>query len=125
MGEELVQSVLELSLHFKESCPIGLEDLRECLIFAFLFDELGDQVGEVDGSADVLFDLLDLLLIEDVVQTIYLGGSVIAIKLDSWESEFTLFHVVVDLLVEVLAHVCLKDDWEMIAVPVAIAARLQ
>ena len=124
MGKELVQSVLELSLHFKESCPIGLEDLRECLIFAFLFDELGHQVGEVDGSADVLFDLLDLLLIEDVVQTVYLGGRVVAIELDSWEGKFTLFHVVVDLLVKVLAHVCLKDDREVVSVPVAIAARL-
>ena len=124
MGEELVQPVLELSLHFKESCPIGLEDLGECLIFASLFDELGDQVGEVDGSADVLFNLLDLLLIEDVVQTVYLGGRVVAIELDSWEGKFTLFHVVVDLLVKVLAHVCLKDDREVVSVPVAIAARL-
>ena len=124
MGEELVQSVLELSLHFEESCPIGLEDLGERLIFASLFDELGDQVGEVNGFADVLFDLLDLLLVEDVVQTVYLGGRVVAIKFDSWEGKFTLLHVVVDLLVKVLAHVCLKDDREVVPVPVAIAARL-
>ena len=81
-------------------------------------------MGEVDGSADVLLDLLDLLLIEDVVQTVYLGGRVVAIKLDSWESKFILLHVVVDLLIKVLAHVCLKDDREVIAVPVAIATRL-
>ena len=74
-------------------------------------------MGEVDRFAYLAFDFLDLLLVEYMVEIRQFCGLVVASELNCWESKFTLFHVVVDLLVEVLAHVCFKDHRKVIAEP--------
>ena len=99
-----------------------MEDLRKCLVFAFLFYKLGDQVGEVDRFSDLFFDSLNLFLVKYVAQIRYFGRRIVARELNRWESKFSLLHVVVDLLVKVLAHVCLKDDRKVITEPLTIAA---
>jgi hypothetical protein len=82
-------------------------------------------VGEVDRPASNILNLFDLVFVENVVQGGRLGGRFISVELDRWESELWLLHVVVNLLVEVLAHVGLKNHWEVVSVPVSLAASLQ
>lgn len=70
-------------------------------------------------------DLLQLVLVEDVAEVSQLGRRLVPFKLQCWESELTLLHIVVDLLVEILTHVCLKDDWEVVSEPFSVAASVE
>lgn len=59
-----------------------------------------------------------------MVQFSYLSRLIITFELYCWESELTLLHIVVDLLIEIVAHICLEDDREMISEPYSVAARV-
>lgn len=79
---------------------------------------------EVNGAAALRFYRLEVLLVEDVGDFCHFSGGVIASELNGRESDLRLLHIIVNLLVEILRHVCLDDNREVIAVPFTRAARL-
>ena len=79
----------------------------------------------VDRASAALLYLFQLVFVENVVQVRLLNRQVITSELNRWESELRLFHVVVNLLVEILAHVRLKDHWKMISIPLSLASSVQ
>ena len=79
----------------------------------------------VDRATAALLDLFQLVFVENVVQVRLLNRQVITSKLNRWESELRLLHVVVDLLVEILAHVRLKNHWKMISIPLPLASSVE
>ena len=48
----------------------------------------------------------------------------IAGEFKSWEVHLVLLHIVVDCLIEVLAHMSLEDDGKVISEPLALCASL-
>lgn len=81
-------------------------------------------MSEVDRTATTLLDFFDLVFVEDLMQVYLLSCAVVAEEFNRRESELRLLHIVVDLLVEVLAHVRLKNHREVVPVPVAVAASI-
>ena len=76
---------------------------------------------EVNRFATFRLDFFHLFLIKNVTQVCRLCGHFVSTEFNRWESELGLLHVVVDLLVEVLAHISLKDDGEVVSEPLAVA----
>ena len=103
---------------------VKLKNLIDRLLFRTSLDNFSDDMVEVDRFAACLFYRIDLVLVKDVIQFILLCGRLITIELDRWESELTLLHIVVNLFVEILTHVGLENDWEVVPVPLAFAASL-
>ena len=60
-----------------------------------------------------------------MLQRRHLGFRIVTSELNRRESELRLLHIVIDLLVEVLTHVRLENDREMVTVPLPRAASLQ
>jgi hypothetical protein len=49
----------------------------------------------------------------------------IALEFNGWESHFTLLHIVVDGLIEILAHVSFENNGEVVPVPLTLCSGLQ
>ena len=124
MAEQLVNSILKLPLKLRESWIIELKNLIDALLFGTSLTKLSHDMVEVNRFATCHFDFINLIFVKDVSKHMLLCRSVVPVELYRWESELALLHVVVDLLVEVLAHVRLKNDWEVVPVPLAFAASL-
>jgi len=60
-----------------------------------------------------------------VLQRRHLGFRIVTSELNRRESELRLLHIVIDLLVEVLTHVRLENDREMVTVPLPRAASIE
>jgi len=82
-------------------------------------------MSKVDRLSTAALDLLHLVFVEDVAEISQLSRRLIPFKLQCWESELILLHIVVYLLVEILTHVCLKDDWEVVSEPFSVAASVE
>lgn len=59
-----------------------------------------------------------------MVQGGHLRCIIVPVELNRWESELRLLHVVIDLFVEVVAHVGLENHREMVSVPLALTPSL-
>ena len=117
--------MFKLPLELQEGRILKLKNIGHCLVFVASLDDLCDNMRVVDRAAAALLDLFQLVLVENVVQVRLLNRQVIASELNRWESELRLLHVVVNLLVEVLTHVRLKDHWKMVSIPLPLASSVQ
>lgn len=79
---------------------------------------------EVDRFANSVNHLVYLVCVIDVRQVCLLGDLFEPGPLHGRERELRLLHVVVNCLIEVLAHVCFKDHWEVVSIPVALGTSL-
>jgi len=79
---------------------------------------------EVDRLAYCLKHLIYLICVEDVRQVCLLGDLFESCPLHGRECELTLLHVVVNCLIEVLAHVSFKDHWEVVSIPISLGTSL-
>ena len=61
-----------------------------------------------------------LLLDKYVSQAARHGARGKTAKLNRWEGELALLHICIDLLIEVLAHVCFENHREVIPIPRAL-----
>ena len=125
MNKELVNSILKLSLNLPEGWIFKFEDIGQCICLLAPLDKLCDNMSEVDWFSACSLDLFYLVFVEDMTKISILGLHFISLKLHGRESELTLLHVVIDLFIKVLTHICLKNNWEMIPEPLAIAASIQ
>ena len=82
-------------------------------------------VFEVDGFAKSIRYRLGLVVVEDVRKFTLDLCIGISGPFYSWESVFWLLHVIVYRFVEVLIHVSLHDDWEVIAIPLSLRASVK
>ena len=117
--------MLELPFELQEGRILKLKNIGHSLVFVASLDDLCDNMRVVDRTAAALLYLFQLVLVENVVQVRLLNRQVITSELNRWESELRLLHVVVNLLVEILAHVRLKDHWKMISIPLPLASSVQ
>ena len=125
MTEQLIEPVFKLSLDLEEGRTVKLEQVREGLTVRASFNQLCDHMSEVDRATTSLQYLIQLVLVKNVIKFRSFRTHLVPIKLYRRESELILFHVVIDLLIEILAHIGLKDHREVVTVPFTAAACVQ
>lgn len=125
MQEQLIDSVFELSFDLWHHLVFVFNQIGEGLISRLVLDSFGEEVLEVDRLTIALDHFLVLVVVVDVREFALDLAVGKASPFYSWESHLILLHVVVDVLVEVLAHVCLHDYREVVSIPLALSSSVK
>ena len=103
---------------------VQLQQLCECLRFWFAFDDLGEEVIEIDRPANCVLHSFHLVTVEDVrdlpLHLVEFGSFI----LDSGNGQLRLLELVVNCLIEILRLARFHDHWEMVPVPLTLVSSL-
>ena len=125
MQEQFVDSVFKLSLDLWHHFVLVFNQIGEGLISRLVFDSFGEEVLEVDRLTVALGHFFVLVVVVDVREFVLDLRVRKAGPFYSRESHLVLLHVVVDVLVEVLAHICLHDYREVISIPISLSSGVE
>ena len=122
MAEEPVDFVLKLSLEFAKGWMLEDEESSKSLLILTGFHYLCEEMDVVDGPTKDESQLFELVHVEDMRK---LGKSYLLIitwEFHSWEGDLTLLQIIVNCFIEVLAHISLHYDWEVVSEPLTLTA---
>ena len=118
--------MFELPLQLDEGVVLEGNQLLESLALRLVLDHLCENVEVVHGTqSNLVGDLCHLVLIKNVFEAFGNCLLIVSCKLKCREHEFRLLHIVINSLIEVLAHVSFENDWEVISEPLALRAGIQ
>jgi hypothetical protein len=103
---------------------VQLQQLCECLRLWFGFDDLGEEVIEIDRPAYCVLHSFHLVTVEDVCDLPLHLVKVGSFILDCGNRQLRLLELVVNRLIEILRLARFHDHWEMVPVPLTLVSSL-